>query len=181
MSPSYEIQPRSASSPFDAVVFAGGGCRCIWQAGFWHEAAPRLELAPHVLAAVSAGSAFACASLAGTAVDILAAFKRKAEANRRNVYPGNVLRGGAVFPHEHIYRSTIIEHLDEKALARIKAGPELRILMARPPAWLGDRASITAAVLAHLLNRRERLVHARWGSRLGFRPEVVSATSCRTP
>ncbi len=85
MHPSHDIQPKLAPSPFDAVVFAGGGCRCIWQAGFWHEATPRLGLAPDVVAAVSAGSAFACAALAGTTVDILAAFKRKAQANRSNV------------------------------------------------------------------------------------------------
>ncbi|NJN40338.1 MAG: patatin-like phospholipase family protein, partial [Gammaproteobacteria bacterium] len=33
------------------VVFAGGGNRCLWQAGFWSEAAPRLGLIPQRIAA----------------------------------------------------------------------------------------------------------------------------------
>jgi predicted acylesterase/phospholipase RssA len=45
---------------FDAVVFAGGGNRCYWQGGFYEAAAPRLELAPKLVVAASAG-AFAAA------------------------------------------------------------------------------------------------------------------------
>ncbi len=56
------MRPPTPNGPYDAVVFAGGGCRCFWQAGFWTEAAPALELAPRQVAGVSAGSAFACAS-----------------------------------------------------------------------------------------------------------------------
>lgn len=35
---------------YNAVVFAGGGNRCVWQAGFWQAAAPACGLAPRVLA-----------------------------------------------------------------------------------------------------------------------------------
>ena len=39
---------------FDAVVFAGGGCRCFWQAGFWSVVAPALELRPRSITGASA-------------------------------------------------------------------------------------------------------------------------------
>ena len=44
---------------YSSVVFAGGGCRCVWQVGFWETAAPELRLKPKTIGAVSAGSAMA--------------------------------------------------------------------------------------------------------------------------
>ena len=34
------------ASEFKSVVFAGGGSRCMWQAGFWEVAAPELGIKP---------------------------------------------------------------------------------------------------------------------------------------
>ncbi len=45
---------------FDQVVFAGGGNRCWWQAGFWDVVQPELELKPRIIAGISAGAATAC-------------------------------------------------------------------------------------------------------------------------
>jgi predicted acylesterase/phospholipase RssA len=171
----------SSASPYDAVVFAGGGCRCFWQAGFWQEAAPALGLAPRRVTAVSAGAAFACAALTGTTARVLADFKQRAAANERNVYPRNALRRAPVFPHEAIYRGTIDAVIDTEILALLQEGPELRVLLTRPPAWLGQRASIVAGMAAYALDRRELRVHARWGRRFGFAPELVSVRSCRAP
>ena len=44
---------------FKYAVFAGGGCRCLWQAGFWHVVSPELNLKPDIFAGVSAGAAMA--------------------------------------------------------------------------------------------------------------------------
>jgi len=46
--------------PFEQVVFAGGGNRCWWQAGWWDTVAPELGLRPRVIAGISAGAATAC-------------------------------------------------------------------------------------------------------------------------
>ena len=181
MSPDGPAAAPSNASPYDAVIFAGGGCRCFWQAGFWQEAAPALGLAPRVVAAVSAGAAFACAALADRTDRVLAGFKARVAANERNFYPANLLRGDRVFPHEAIYRGTIAEVLDTETLARLHRGPDLRVLLTRPPAWLGPRTSVAAGMAAYALDRRELLIHARWGRRFGFRPEVVSVRSCREP
>ena len=171
---------RTFASPFDAVVFAGGGCRCFWQAGFWSVARPALELEPRVVAGVSAGAAFACAALAGNSERVVADFKRRSAANARNVYPRNVLGSEPVFPHERMYRGTIVENIDHTMFERLLGGPELRVLIARPPSWLGARTGLAVGIVAALLNERERRVHARWGNHFGFQSEVVSAQSCRS-
>jgi predicted acylesterase/phospholipase RssA len=169
-----------ACSPFDAVVFAGGGCRCFWQAGFWSVARPALAIEPRVVAGVSAGTAFACASLAGTSEQVLEDFKRRSAANARNVYPAHVLGSEPIFPHERMYRGTIVENIDQAVFERLLAGPELRVLIARPPGWMGARSGLAVGIVAAVLNARERRVHARWGNHFGFRPEVVSVQSCRS-
>jgi len=168
-----------ATSDFDAVVFAGGGCRCFWQAGFWSVAAPALDLKPRVVAGVSAGTAMACASLVGIADRVVADFKRRSASNPRNLYPRNLLRGEPVFPHEAIYRGTIEDHLGEAVLDQLHQGPELRVLIARPPRWLGARTGLLVGIFAAALNDRERRVHPRWGGHFGFQPEVVSVRQCR--
>jgi predicted acylesterase/phospholipase RssA len=166
---------------FDAVVFAGGGCRCFWQAGFWSVAASTLGLAPRVVVGVSAGSAFACAALSGKSEQVLEEFKLRCSGNPKNVYPRAPLRGERLFPHEEIYRDTILDIVDEESLSRLHAGPEIRILITRPPKWLGARTGLACGVAAAILNDRERLPHARWGRKFGFIPEVVSVNSCRQP
>jgi predicted acylesterase/phospholipase RssA len=170
-----------APGPYDAVVLGGGGCRCFWQAGFWSEAAPAIGLAPSVVAGVSAGAAFACAIVAGVMGRVLEEFSHRVAANERNAYPANALNGRPVFPHERIYRGTILAALDPEALRRLHAGPDVRISIARPPAWLG-RSGYAVGLLAYLAERQvDDGVHTSWARRLGFRNEVVSARSCRSP
>ena len=175
------MSPPTPNGPYDAVVFAGGGCRCFWQAGFWTEAAPALELAPRQVAGVSAGSAFACAIFAGVLDRIMEDFIERVAANERNVYPGNALRREPIFPHERIYRSTILANVDEEALRRLRRGPDVRVSIARPPAGLGARTGFLLAALAYQGDRSGNRVHAAWGRRLGFETEVVSVSECDTP
>lgn len=175
------MHSSESASPFDGVVFSGGGCRCFWAAGFWEVARPALRIEPRVVAAVSAGAAFACAAFAGTTRRVVEDFKRRSATNARNVYPRNVLGDTPVFPHESIYRGAILENLDGRSLARLHAGPDIRILVARPPAWLGTRSGFLTGMVAHILDRRESQVHARWGLRFGFEREVLTVRSCRSP
>jgi len=179
-----ELRPPDSSDaarqgPYDAVVFAGGGCRCFWQAGFWSVAAPALELAPRAVSAVSAGSAFACAALGGVLEQVLDDFKRRTARNPRNLYPRNLNGSDPVFPHERIYRETLLENINDGVLERIHRGPDLRVFLARPPAWLGAASGVAVGMLAYQLDRWVRgEVHPLWARRIGFRGEVVSAGSC---
>ena len=166
----------------DAVVFAGGGCRCFWQAGFWEEAAPALGLRPRVVGAVSAGAAMACMVLSGATADGVAYFKQRVAANRRNAYPLNALARRPVFPHPRIYRDTITGTVDASRLEHLRTGPDIRVLIALVPRWLGPRSGYVLGFLAY---QAEAFIpqgpHAALGRRAGFVPEVVSVRDCRTP
>ena len=170
------------TSPYSAVVFAGGGSRCFWQLGFWAEAAPALGLAPRTVAGVSAGAAIAAAILAGCGDRALSEFKKATARNARNMYLGNILRREPVFPHERMYRDAILTTIDKDALRRLKDGPDLRVLLARPPARLGSRFGVLVGILCYELEKRvSGGVHAALARRIGFTPEVVSAQTCDTP
>jgi len=166
----------------EAVVFAGGGCRCFWQVGFWQEAAPAIGLRPRVAGAVSAGAAMACMVLADAVADGIAYFKRRVAANRRNAYPLNLFNRQPIFPHPAIYRDTILANLDDTRLARLHAGPDIRVLVALMPRWLGARSGVVLGLLAY---QAETFIqpgpHAALGRQAGFIPEVASVRDCPTP
>jgi predicted acylesterase/phospholipase RssA len=166
----------------EAVVFAGGGCRCFWQAGFWSRAGAALELEPRVVAAVSAGAAFACAAIAQVIDRVVADFVKRAARNPRNVYPGNVWRRRPMFPHGEMYRAALLASMDAATLERLRGPTDLRILLAHPPSRMPLGPALLFGIAAYQLDRiTRRGVHPLWARRLGFSPVVVSASSCRTP
>ena len=169
------------ASPFQAVVFAGGGNRCLWQVGFWERVAPEIGLRPLAVAGVSAGAAMACAVVVGRGSAALEYFKDKTAANPANFYPGRIFSGEPAFPHYAMYRQALLKILDEEALALLKAGPRVRILLARPPAWGRGVLGVVAGMGAYTLEKMiSGPIHPRSPSRLGFRPEVVEAAGCAT-
>jgi len=165
-----------------SVVFAGGGNRCVWQAGFWTEAAPRLSLAPARVAAASAGAAMACVLFAGRFAHALAHFKAVTGANRRNAYPANWLRGQPVFPHWAMYRRALLETIDAAALTRLHVGPDIVVPVTRKPAWLGARSAFAVAGVADALEHAVAPTpHPRLARRLGFRADYARVRDCATP
>ncbi len=171
-----------ADSPYDSVVFAGGGCRCVWQVGFWETAAPALAIAPRTVAAVSAGAAMACAIFSGAAPDMRRDFSARMTTNRRNAYPMNWLRGAPVFPHAAMYRDTVLANLDAARVQRLHAGPDIRVLVSRVPDWLGPRSGVVVALFAYQTEQwfRPRL-HAELGRQIGFAADVRSVRDCPPP
>lgn len=150
-------------------------------------AGPALRLQPTAVAAVSAGSAFACAAFGGATDAVLQAFKRRTAANPSNVYPRQLMRSGPgsrrgrVFPHEPMYRGTILETMNASVLARLKQGPQIRVLMTRPPARLPGLSALAVGFAAYGLDRFVgRNVHATSARRLGFRSTVATVQSCTT-
>ena len=170
------------ASAFDGVVFAGGGCRCFWQAGFYGEVQPRLGITPKYAAAASAGAALGTVSLAGIGQRALDTFKRSASANPRNVYPEFLLSNEPVFPHEGLFRAAILETIDDEVMATIQNGPQLRVALSRvPPSRVPRSARIAAALIAYKLEGWAKgRVHTRWASNLGFAVEWADATACTT-
>ena len=175
-----DVSPRPRR--FDSVVFAGGGNRCFWQAGFWSVIACALDLAPSSVAAVSAGSAIACALFGGTFDQGFADYKRAVAGNQRNLYWRNVVREKPVFPHGDIYRDAILGSINQGALSRLHQGPEIRLLMACPPPWASAQVALLLGALAcGLMSWAKDAVHPATGSRVGFRPLYVSVRECATP
>lgn len=175
--------PASDPRRFAAAVFAGGGNRCFWQAGFCSEAAPAIGLeAVRRVAATSAGAAIACVLLAGRLRAGLAHFRAAVAANPRNLYPGNVFLGRPVFPHAALYRRALLALIDPDALARLHAGPEVLVPVTRAPPWLGVRMAFAVAGLADALEHLARpSVHPRLARRLGFAAEYLSVRRCASP
>lgn len=167
---------------FDNIVFAGGGNRCLWQAGFWSVAAPELASGPRGVVGVSAGSAIACALFSGTFEPGFARYKRALAANQRNLYLRNLIRPEAVFPHGQMYRDAILHSLDSDALKRLHHGPEIRILIASPPRWASRRLALLLGAIAVGVDAWDKdAVHPNAGMRIGFKPLYMSVRECSTP
>ena len=150
--------------------------------GFLEVLARETDFRPREVGAVSAGSSMASAFFAGVAEQVFEHFLERSARNEANIYPKNLWGAGRVFPHEEIYRDTILQCIDREALARLHQGPNLRILFARLPAWLGPKTGVAAGLLAYEF---EKLIsprlHPRWGASLGFREGIGEVRDCESP
>ncbi|WDD95723.1 patatin-like phospholipase family protein [Burkholderia sp. FERM BP-3421] len=163
---------------FDQVVFAGGGNRCWWQAGFWNVVQPALDVRPRVITGISAGAATACMLYTRDAQWVMRYYADVLRHNRKNVYWGNLLRSESVFPHYRIYRQALLDIYGEP-FAQLAAAPEIRVGVSHVPRWLGARSAVAAGLIAYNIEKYVRkTLHPTLGRTLGFRPEFVRAQSC---
>ena len=163
------------------MVLAGGGGRCLWQVGFWVEAFPALGTAPKRVVGVSAGATMAAALLADRVAFALDYMKDAVSRNPKNFYPENFFNRRPLFPHHRIYRQAILSIFDDDSLNRLQAGPELLVVLARPPRGLGPRTSVLLGFGCYTLEKMFKGgVHPQWARRLGFEGEAVSAGDCPT-
>jgi len=177
------------TTAFEQVVFAGGGNRCWWQAGFWDVVAPSIALKPRVIAGVSAGAATACMLYASDSRWTMDYYREALRHNRRNACWGNLFRrandpaqphAARVFPHAAIYRKALTDILGGARFDRLKAGaPEIRIMYARLPRGLGPHAALAVGIVAYNLEKYwRRSLHPTFGQRIGFAPEVARLQDC---
>lgn len=165
----------------EQVVFAGGGNRCFWQAGFWQTVAGPLNLQPKTIVSVSAGSAISCAILANKIDDTLRITKRETRGITRNREFKNLFRREPVFPHERVYRGIIAEAMGHDGLPTLLNGPRNRIQIARIPKWLGPRSATLVGLTAYQLEKTLREpMHPTFGRKLGFESEFIDAQSCQS-
>jgi predicted acylesterase/phospholipase RssA len=166
---------------FESVVFAGGGHRCWWQAGWWETVAPRVDLAPKRIAAVSAGAATACLVFANESDTALAYYREKLGFDAKNAYWNRWREGrSAVFPHEGIYRAALKELLGGDRFTRLQRdAPEIRVAFARPPTGVPATASLALGLMAYNLEKYiRRPLHPAAGKKIGFRGEYRTIQSC---
>jgi predicted acylesterase/phospholipase RssA len=163
---------------FDQVVFAGGGNRCWWQAGFWDIVQPELKLKPRIVAGISAGAATACMLYTNDSRWVMNYYAQALRGNTKNAYWGNLLRGQSVFPHYRIYRQALLDIFADR-FASLQSAPEIRIGVSHLPRWLGARSAVAAGIIAYNIEKYVRkTLHPTLGQSLGFHPEFVKAQSC---
>ena len=170
------------SSEFDVdhIVFAGGGNRCIWQAGFWQALTSAHDLEPKSIAAVSAGAAVACMLMAGRMKTALESFARHTTSNKKNIYLGNLVNSEKLYPHERIYRSVLEETFDMSAFEKLQNSTPIHVLLGRYPSRVGTGFQTYAGLLIYEIEKRVwNPVHASLAQRMGFHSEVCLAQQCR--
>ncbi len=144
---------------------------------------PALGLAPKVMAGSSAGAAIASLIVMGRGLDALESFKRATGANERNFYWSRLFtRGQSALPHAEMYRQAIVEQCLPEAVARLRTGPEVRVMLARPPRWSGVAVGAFVGLMAYELEKRTlNPAHPVSGQRLGFRSAWYTLQSCPDP
>ncbi|MBU2646345.1 patatin-like phospholipase family protein [bacterium] len=154
----------------------------MWQSGFWDSLARTGSLKPAMIGAVSAGATVACIALSGKSEEGFAYFKQITRTNQKNIYLSNLFSSRPVFPHYRMYRNAILEIIDNQALKRLQEGPDVRILIAKPPFWLGPVSATLVGLAVYSLEKKIFYpMHPVFASKIGFRPVVVSVRECSTP
>ena len=165
---------------YDNLVLQGGGIRCLWQAGFLSVVAPRWGWMPGKIFAVSAGAAIACAFAAGRLDAGVEAFNEAVSRNKKNFYPSHLFSRKRIFPHASMYREVLAEVLTDEGMKALQQGPEVDILLCRPPRRV---SSVTATALLFGIGLGRQFSSTRICSTLaragGLSPEFVSVRSCR--
>ena len=169
-------------SNINSLILAGGGNRCLWQTGLWDSIAKPLGLKPKIVAAASAGACMACSIFSGQNYSGLQAVKAAIAHNHKNFYPGRLLRGKNPLPHYRIYKNLLLGLFDHQALEKLKHGPEIRIVMARPPKGLGPVSAVFLGFLLYELEKHIKApLHPTYASGAGFKMLVGKVADCRTP
>ncbi len=166
---------------FDQVVFAGGGHRCWWQAGFWEQVEAQIQLRPKVIAGVSAGAATACLVQCGKTQEALAYYDDVLKTDQRNVYWSRLFKKGQrALPHDTIYRQALSHFFKDAQLSYLKQfAPQIKVSYALVPMWAGPVSATAAGMLVYNLEKRLFApLHPTWGRAIGFRPSVTSVQSC---
>ncbi len=156
------------ASPFDQLVFSGGGTRCFWHGGFLSVARGPLGLAPARVTGVSGGALSAGCFLAHRGEKLLEVMGHAFEKVDRNVRWHKIARGERMTPHQRVYREVVAETFDAEAIRAIANGPVFEVLLAHPPLRHAPKLSTLPVMAAYELELAIRSTpHMHWPSRLG--------------
>ncbi|RKP58609.1 patatin-like phospholipase family protein [Pararobbsia silviterrae] len=164
---------------FDQVVFAGGGNRCWWQAGFWNVVSARFDLKPRLISGISAGAATACMLFTRDSKWVMNYYQDALRHNKKNVYWGNLIaRGKPIFPHYKIYRQALLDIYGEP-FEMLQRAPEIRVGISHLPRWLGARSGVMTALIAYNIEKHIRkTLHPTLGRQIGFHREFIRVQDC---
>lgn len=160
---------------FETVVFAGGGNRCWWQAGFIEQLSQHSCWQAKQLVGTSAGAGIATAFATGRLQDALSAAVDRFSKTRRNIEWLDLLRGRRPFVLPRIYPDWVKSFLRPGDL-EILRDERLRIEVAitRPLRRLPITLSTWLAIALYSTERYWlKNFHGRFPHFLGFRSEYI--------
>jgi predicted acylesterase/phospholipase RssA len=176
------VKRRSMLEEIKHLVLEAGGTRCAWQAGFLSVLQQKSALKPDVIWAVSASSAVACAMASGRLESAIQIFRSGIAGNEKNIYLSHLFKKRPIFPQATIYREGLLQAFNQEAIAALRSGPEIQVLITRTwpslPGYVGVFAGLAIDGLRRLSPRKPA---AAPFARFGFSKEFISAKECRTP
>ncbi len=163
-------------SPFEQLVFSGGGLRCFWQGGFLHVVRDALGLNPERISGVS-GGAMSAAGFIGRRGKMMLDEMMRAFAEQDQNFDLNELTNDddGRTPHQKIYRDVVTRVLSD-VLDDIAAGPSYQVLIGHPPG--DDYADMSGSAAALAYEAELHLVsspHFNWAEKGGLDSTLVDA------
>jgi predicted patatin/cPLA2 family phospholipase len=167
-------------SQIETLVFAGGGNRCIWQAGLVTQWLCKGWAIPARLVGTSAGAGVATALLGGRVDQAMQVCQDLYAGNDRVVDYSGAWRGRVGFAHKHIYPAWIASYLNEGNFEALRqARSRLTVAFARPSPWLGLHLSTLAGTLAYIVDKHiSHSIHPRLPRWLGLRQGYMDLQDC---
>ena len=165
---------------FRTMVFAGGGNRCMWQAGVLTWLRQGGFQLPGDLVGTSAGAGVAAALLAHRAEHALSICKQLYAGNAHLIHRESLKRLRLRFGHEHIYPAWIAAYVNADTFEALRASStRLRVAITHPSRWLGVKGSVLAATLAYLADKHlAHSIHPRLPRWLGLKQGFFDLQDC---
>lgn len=163
-------------TPFQQIVFSGGGTRCFWQGGFMDVVRDELDLSPDRMTGVSGGALAGACYIAHRGHDLLDRMRDAFSKEDVNVTADDLNDEDGRTVHQRVYRKVVSDVLDREAERAVANGPSFQILLAHPPSsdWHGlAGTAMTAAYEAelHLVNSP----HFDWAEKFGLAYSLIDA------
>ena len=162
------------------LVFAGGGNRCMWQAGLVTQLLHAGWRLPVQMVGTSAGAGVATALIADKMAEGMEVCKQLYANNPRIVDWSKAWRGRLGFAHEHIFPAWVESYLNESTFEAVRnARSRLRVAFARPHPLLGLHLSTLAGTLAYVVDKHiNHSIHPRLPQLLGLKLGYVDLHDC---
>ena len=167
-----------------AITFAGGGSRAFYQIGFLERWGAELLPRTAAMAGCSAGAAMAVLVLSERVPETQRFFAEQRRGVRGLLDLRSLTREGSPFPHEGIYRRTLLHGLAEGGFERVKASPfPLYIVASSFPRLMPSVVGVALGLSVYQLEKtlRPRQLHPQLPRRVGFAEHVVDARECESP
>ncbi|MBO6938308.1 MAG: patatin-like phospholipase family protein [Deltaproteobacteria bacterium] len=167
-----------------AITFAGGGSRAFYQLGFLERWADELMPRTAAIAGCSAGAAMATLLVSGRVAETRTFFAEQRRGVRGLLNLRSFREEGSPFPHEGIYRRTLMHGLSEGGFERIQQAPfPLYFVASAIPRVMPAVLGIALGLGTYQLEKRfrPRQLHPQLPRRVGFATHVVDARECASP